>query len=143
VLTEQDLRQIAQNYQAVPGHSQAGHRIGLKNLGNSCYMNSIIQSLSFIPKLANYFLSGDFSKSINRQNKFGSGGAVVNEWFKLMIMLSTRQYSYVVPYPFKYTVGKLQQAYLGTQQQDAHEFLIFLLDALHEDLNQVRENHWH
>lgn len=100
-------------------------------------MNSIVQSLSFIPKLTNYFLTGDFFKSINPQNKFGSGGSVVREWFNLMIMLSTRQYSYVVPSPFKYTVGKLQNAYGGTQQQDAHEFLIFLLDALHEDLNQV------
>ncbi len=116
---------------------QINRRTGLKNLGNSCYMNSIIQSLSFNFKLTNYFLSGEFQKDINEKNKFGSGGAVVREWFYLNAILWSQQYSCLVPQPFKHVVGRLQQAYLGTQQQDAHEFLVFLLDTLHEDLNQV------
>lgn len=118
---------------------QVNRRTGLKNLGNSCYMNSIIQSLSFNLILTNYFLSADFMKDINTKNKFGSGGLVVKEWFKLNYLLWCQQYASVAPQPFKYVVGTLQNAYLGTQQQDAHEFLVFLLDALHEDLNQVRK----
>jgi ubiquitin carboxyl-terminal hydrolase 8 len=141
VLTEQTRRQIAYDYHAIADNLQINHRTGLKNLGNSCYMNSIIQSLGFHFKLTNYFLSGEYNKDINPKNKFGSGGAVVREWFNLNVMLWSQQYSYLIPQPFKYTVGRLQQAYLGTQQQDAHEFLIFLLDSLHEDLNQVgRDN---
>ncbi len=137
ILTEQTRRQIASNYRAIADHLQINGRTGLKNLGNSCYMNSIIQSLSFNFKLTNYFLSGEFMKDINTKNKFGSGGTVVKEWFNLNAILWSQQYSCLVPQPFKTTVGRLQQAYLGTQQQDAHEFLIFLLDSLHEDLNQV------
>ncbi|CAF5226147.1 unnamed protein product, partial [Rotaria magnacalcarata] len=138
ILTQQTRHQIAYDYRAITGDLQVNGRTGLKNLGNSCYMNSIIQSLSFNLKLTNYFLSGDFIKDINTKNKFGSGGLVVKEWFKLIYLLWCQQYSYVAPQPFKYVVGTLQKAYLGTQQQDAHEFLVFLLDALHEDLNQVR-----
>jgi ubiquitin carboxyl-terminal hydrolase 8 len=100
-------------------------------------MNSIIQSLSFNFLLTNYFLSGDFVKDINIKNKFSSGGKVVQEWFKLMYVLWSQQYSQLAPQPFKSIVGNIQRAYLGTQQQDAHEFLVFLLDSLHEDLNQV------
>jgi ubiquitin C-terminal hydrolase len=137
ILTEQTRRQIVSDYHAVTDNLQINNRTGLKNLGNSCYMNSIIQSLSFNFILTNYFLTGDFIKDINTKNKFGSGGAVVNEWFYLNSILWSQQYSYLVPQRFKYTVGRLQQAYLGTQQQDAHEFLVFLLDTLHEDLNQV------
>ena len=137
LLTEQKRRQIIINYQATCDNLQINRRTGLKNLGNSCYMNSIIQSLSFNFVLTNYFLSGEFFKYINKKNKFGSGGDIANEWFYLNLLLWSQQYSYIVPIPFKSTVGKLQQAYLGTQQQDAHEFLIFLLDSLHEDLNQV------
>lgn len=76
-------------------------------------------------------------KDINTKNKFGSGGLIVKEWFNLIYLLWCRQYNYISPLPFKSAVGKLQHAYLGTQQQDAHEFLVFLLDSLHEDLNQV------
>ncbi|CAF3581495.1 unnamed protein product [Rotaria socialis] len=137
ILTQQTRQQIAYDYRAITDNLQVNGPTGLKNLGNSCYMNSIIQSLSFNLKLTNYFLSGDFNKDINTKNKFGSGGLVVKEWFKLIYLLWCQQYSYVAPQPFKYVVGTLQKAYLGTQQQDAHEFLVFLLDALHEDLNQA------
>ena len=137
ILTEQMRRQLASDYRAVSDHLQVNGRTGLKNLGNSCYMNAIIQALSFNTLLTNYFLSGDFNRDINTKNKFGSGGAVAREWFKLMYVLWSQQFSYIVPQPFKYVVGNIQRAYLGTQQQDAHEFLVFLLDSLHEDLNQV------
>lgn len=137
VLTEQERRQIVSNYQALVDAPQINRRTGLRNLGNSCYMNSVVQALSFNTLLTNYFLSTEFKKSVNPHNKFGSGGAVVNEWFKLLYALWCGQYTQLSPYPFKYVVGSLQRAYLGTQQQDAHEFLVFLLDALHEDLNQV------
>ncbi|CAF0786761.1 unnamed protein product [Adineta steineri] len=137
ILTEQTRRQIAYDYRAITDNLQINPRTGLKNLGNSCYMNSIIQSLSFNYLLTNYFISGDFNKDVNTKNKFGSGGVVVKEWFKLLYLLCCQQYSCLIPQPFKYTVGSLQRAYLGTQQQDAHEFLVFLLDTLHEDLNQT------
>ncbi|CAF2367647.1 unnamed protein product [Rotaria sp. Silwood2] len=137
LLTEQTRQQIAYDYRAIADNLQINRRTGLKNLGNSCYMNSIIQSLSFNFILTNYFLKGDFIKDINTKNKFGSGGLVVKEWFKLIYLLWCQQYSYIAPQPFKYVVGTLQNAYLGTQQQDAHEFLVFLLDSLHEDLNQA------
>ena len=100
-------------------------------------MNSVIQSLSFHFDLTNYFLSGEFSRDINVNNKLGSRGAVVREWFRLNYALWSQQYSCLSPQPFKITVGNIQRVYLGSQQQDAHEFLVFLLDALHEDLNQV------
>lgn len=137
ILTEQMRRQLASDYRVVVDHLQVNGRTGLKNLGNSCYMNAIIQALSFNTLVTNYFLSGDFNRDINTKNKFGSGGVVAREWFKLMYVLWSQQYSYIVPQPFKYVVGNIQRAYLGTQQQDAHEFLVFLLDSLHEDLNQV------
>ena len=140
LLTEQTRRQITVDYRALAGQPQAHRRTGLTNLGNSCYMNAVVQSLSYNFILTNYFLSGDFNKEINVSNKLGSRGLVVREWFRLMYALWSQQFTCVAPQPFKSVVGSLQRAYLGTQQQDAHEFLVFLLDSLHEDLNQVRRS---
>jgi len=39
---------------------------GLKNLGNTCYMNSIIQCLSHTLSLKDFLLDGSYEKQINR-----------------------------------------------------------------------------
>ena len=44
------------------------------NLGNICFMNSSIACLSNRTELTCYFLSGDFLRDINEQNKLGMGG---------------------------------------------------------------------
>lgn len=54
-------RNFAPEYGAVmPGLT------GLKNLGNTCYMNSIIQCLSNVVELCKYFRSGHFKSHLNR-----------------------------------------------------------------------------
>lgn len=41
------------------------------------------------------------------------------------------------PRQFKSTIGRFNSAFSGYQQQDSQEFLAFLLDGLHEDLNRI------
>lgn len=54
-------RNFAPEYGAVmPGLT------GLKNLGNTCYMNSIIQCLSNVVELCKYFRSGHYKSHLNR-----------------------------------------------------------------------------
>lgn len=45
----------------------------------------------------------------------------------------------VAPHKFKYTVGKSKEMFCGYEQHDSQEFLLFVLDTLHEDLNRVRK----
>jgi ubiquitin carboxyl-terminal hydrolase 4/11/15 len=45
----------------------------------------------------------------------------------------------ISPRSFKFTVGKFAGQFSGYSQQDAAEFLTFLLDLVHEDLNRVHE----
>ena len=45
--------------------------------------------------------------------------------------------SYVHPTHFKKCIAKFAPRFMGYDQQDAQEFLRYLLDGLHEDLNRV------
>jgi len=132
-------RQIAEDYHAISNPSyQAGNLCGLKNLGGTCYMNSILQSLSFTSLLTNYFFSYEYTKDISIKNELISKGIVANEYLNLLYLLCCGKYSVLTPAPFKQIIGHIQNVYLRDQQQDAHEFLIFLLDYLHKELNRVR-----
>lgn len=43
---------------------------------------------------------------------------------------------------FQNTVGRYHKPFQGYDQHDSHEFLIKLMDWVHEDLNKVRSNSW-
>jgi len=66
---------------------------GLKNLGNTCYMNSILQCLSNTPQLTEYCISDKYKNNISRSNK--TNGQVIEEVAALIKELWNGQYKCV------------------------------------------------
>ena len=111
--------------------------VGLENLGNTCYMNSALQCLSNTFDLTKYFLLKYYMNDINRGNKLGSNGKIVNEYYNLIKSMWCGKEPKIAPKEFisKFQNEKKQLA--GYRQQDSQEFLSLLLDQLHEDLNRI------
>ncbi|OWB70070.1 thiol-dependent ubiquitinyl hydrolase activity protein [[Candida] boidinii] len=113
---------------------------GLTNLGNSCYMNCILQCLAGTTKLVEFFIKGDYKKHININSKLGSKGILASEFANLLldIYMKSNKYkpTYISPIRFRKIIASLNSVYRTTEQQDCSEFLNYILDSLHEDLNE-------
>lgn len=109
---------------------------GLKNLGNTCYMNATLQCLANTIPLALHFLSDRYKKDIPSDSHRGTGGDTAHEFKNLLGQMYYSDKS-VSPKGFKSLMGRLFNVYAGYEQQDAHEFLLNFIDKLHEDLNKA------
>lgn len=67
---------------------------GLKNLGNTCYMNSILQCLSNTVQLTEYCISDKYKEYISRGNS-RTNGQVIEEVAALIKELWNGQYKCV------------------------------------------------
>ncbi|KAI4310628.1 hypothetical protein MLD38_035592 [Melastoma candidum] len=111
---------------------------GLKNIGNTCFMNSALQCLAHTPKLVEFFL-GDYRKEINLQNPLGMKGELALTFGELLRKIWSPGRGPIYPHRFKLKLQKYASQFSGSNQHDAQEFLAFLLDGLHEDLNRVKQ----
>lgn len=112
--------------------------VGLKNLGNTCFMNSIVQCLSFTVPLTSYVLEEKHEQDACKKSPMK--GMLVKEFGKLLSALWKQDSPGAIsPKAFKTQIGRFAPRFVGYAQQDSQEFLRFLLDGLHEDLNRVQE----
>lgn len=125
-----------------PSRSPSPHKTellisGLYNLGNSCYMNASLQCLIGTKELTNYLLKDNYQKFVAKDSKLGSHGRLTREYQSLakQMLQNTLKRIATNPKEFKKVVGSVNSTFDNTRQQDSAEFLHFILDTIHEDLN--------
>ncbi|XP_010009128.1 PREDICTED: ubiquitin carboxyl-terminal hydrolase 36-like, partial [Nestor notabilis] len=103
------------------------HRIGagLHNLGNTCFLNSTVQCLTYTPPLANYLLSKEHSCTCD-QGSFCMLCIMQNH----VAQAFANSGSVIAPIAFVRDLKNIARHMRFGQQEDAHEFLRYTIDAM-------------
>ncbi|XP_054714198.1 ubiquitin carboxyl-terminal hydrolase 2-like isoform X2 [Uloborus diversus] len=112
-------------------------KVGLNNLGNTCFMNAVLQCLSHTPPLMDYCLRGSHLSDINYRSQ--TRGDLIKVFADFMKnMAESKSKSAISPYQLRREVQRYASRFCGDNQQDAQEFLRYLLQGLHDDINRVK-----
>jgi len=117
--------------------------VGLKNLGNTCYINSILQCLShtnefrefilckkfFIDILINNFKTTDIKEL---ESKYEN--SLTYQFNKLFKAIYSDKYENISPDSFRNVIRKIIPICKDSSQQDAQEFLQFTLDQIEDEV---------
>lgn len=105
--------------------------VGLRNLGNTCYMNAGLQCLSNTRELTDYFMTNRFLAEINSTNPLGSNGYIACCYSKLIREMWAGKESDISPWELKRGISGFAPQFAGYGQHDSQELISTLLDALH------------
>lgn len=111
---------------------------GLGNVGNSCYLNAIVQALAHCPPIMTYLDSAHYRLRL-RQDQQAAASLLV-EFDKVRLLLWLRDHT-VVPHRLVAAIGDAVKSceieeFQDSAQSDAHEFLVFILDHFHRAVSR-------
>ncbi|KAK9803876.1 hypothetical protein WJX72_001262 [[Myrmecia] bisecta] len=98
---------------------------GLQNMGNTCFMNSVLQCLTHTPPLAEVLLS-------QRPLGLNNGVDVLRMTQQHVQRALQHRGGIVAPVAHARGLKRICRGFKLGRQEDAHEYLVAVLDAMHE-----------
>ncbi|GMI90023.1 ubiquitin-specific protease 25 [Hibiscus trionum] len=116
-----------------------GPPLGLRNLGNSCYLNSVLQCLTYTPPLANFCLRSQHSSSCDAsasKKPRDCPFCILEAWITRSLTLDLTLDS---PSKILSCIKIFAENFRFGRQEDAHEFLRYVIDACHNTCLRLKK----
>ncbi|TYI16759.1 hypothetical protein ES332_A08G276200v1 [Gossypium tomentosum] len=116
-----------------------GPPLGLRNLGNSCYLNSVLQCLTYTPPLANFCLRSQHSSSCDAsasKKPRDCPFCILEAWITRSLTLDL---TLDAPSKIQSCLKIFAEHFRFGLQEDAHEFLRYVIDACHNTCLRLKK----
>lgn len=107
--------------------------IGLRNLGNTCYLNSVLQCLTYTPPLAQFCLSKQHSSTCKMLKECAF--CILERQISRSLTLEASAVD--SPIKIQRCIAQLAENFRLGRQEDAHEFLRYVIDACHNTCSRL------
>ncbi|XP_039630945.1 ubiquitin carboxyl-terminal hydrolase 42 [Polypterus senegalus] len=106
------------------------HRVGagLDNIGNTCFLNAALQCLAYTAPLTNYLLSREHSRTCHE-----SGICMMCRMQKHTVEIFANSGNVVNPQDIVDDLKRITKHFHFGAQEDAHEFLRYIVDAMQKN----------
>ena len=113
---------------------------GLVNVGATCYMNATIQCLAHVRPLTKNLLNFQNTNKMdgNKYKLTKSYKEVLdNLWLNNNINNFVNHYT---PNNFKNIISEMNPLFAGIQANDSKDLVLFMLETMHNELNEPKKN---
>ena len=118
---------------------QETNKIGLQNIGSTCYMNATLQCFCHIRRFISYFKEKNFN-NLSQDSLSISFKNLIDHLWSEDLSPNKIDNNYYIPTDFRTKIANKSDLFQNNVANDAKDLVNFIIMTLHDELNKANKN---